>query len=848
MQIQLQKMLKGLTLGITMAWASAASAQSYTWKSVVVKGGGLVSGLVYSPAERNLLYARTDVGGAYRWDHPNKKWIPISDGLTSNYDWGVWSIAPDPSNANNVYMATGLYTASWAGVGAVYRSSNKGNTWTKLATLPFKLGGNEPGRGNGEKLQVDPNRPSILLLGSTKDGLYKSSNAGSSWSKVTSLPASYITFVEFDKASASTGNATQTIYVGVADHIYNGGNVGVYRSTDGGSTWSKLPNHPTALVPKSFAPGNNALTPVPSKMVFTAGTTIYITFSNSVTPNGDYTLAPPHNTISNGAVYKYDKSSNVWTNITPSGALDLQGGFSSVAVHPTEPNKVIVATVERYYPQDELYFSADGGASWTTTFNSYTWADTWGKSLNKGSMDFAKAPYAASLNPHWTTTLVLNPAEPNQVMFGTGNGVFASYDVSALFVGANPSNTAKVNWIFESDGIEENVPLEIVSPPVGAPLVTAIGDFDGFRHNDLEVSPPAGRHKTSGILVGTTTSIAFAENMPSKMVKAHNNSAYKRGSYSTDGGTSWTLFAAEPSGITGSGQIAISADGATIVWAPEGAPLSYSTNNGNSWTACAGGVPAGLKPLADRANASKFYSYDAVGNKFYTSTDGGKSFSVTNLSVTSVPSYEAWMTHAVAVFGKEGHLWLATKGSGLHRTTNGGANFSKIASVTEAYKVAVGKAAPNASYPALFIWGVVDGVNGLFRSDDEGNNWERINDSDHEYARAHRCMAGDPRVYGRLYLGTDGRGVVYGDKNSVTEVSDVASDHHTSAYPNPFADELYIDAPEAFGYQIMNAAGTVVQEGMSAGKIEMQRHLPKGMYFLKLRQEARTQTIKIEKK
>src|SRR6266700_1459956 len=46
----------------------ALLAQSYSWRNVVVGGGGFVSGLVFHPAQRDLLYARTDVGGAYRWD------------------------------------------------------------------------------------------------------------------------------------------------------------------------------------------------------------------------------------------------------------------------------------------------------------------------------------------------------------------------------------------------------------------------------------------------------------------------------------------------------------------------------------------------------------------------------------------------------------------------------------------------------------------------------------------------------------------------------------------------------------------------------------------------------------
>lgn len=132
-----------------------------------------------------------------------------------------------------------------------------------------------------------------------------------------------------------------------------------------------------------------------------------------------------------------------------------------------------------------------------------------------------------------------------------------------------------------------------------------------------------------------------------------------------------------------------------------------------------------------------------------------------------MPNYEAWQPQICAVFGKEGHVWLADRASGLLYSTDGGLNFTKITSVSEATRVTVGKAAPSASYPAIFIWGVVNSVNGLFRSDDQGATWQRINDAEHEYARNHSVIAGDPRVYGRLYDGIGGRGVVYGDIASV---------------------------------------------------------------------------------
>jgi hypothetical protein len=71
----------------------------YAWKSVIVGGGGYVSGIVYHPVIEGLAYARTDIGGAYRWDKSVNKWIPLTDELTiinlaAEY-MGVLSIAID---------------------------------------------------------------------------------------------------------------------------------------------------------------------------------------------------------------------------------------------------------------------------------------------------------------------------------------------------------------------------------------------------------------------------------------------------------------------------------------------------------------------------------------------------------------------------------------------------------------------------------------------------------------------------------------------------------------------------------------------------------------------------------
>src|SRR5437667_3884523 len=168
----------------------------YAWTTVRLVAGGFITGIVYHPSVLNLVYARTDIGGLYRSTDGGNTWVPRLD-LVGWDNWGysgVLSVAVDPRSASTVYAAVGGYTNSWdPNNGAILKSTDQGNTWT-VSALPFKIGGNMPGRGNGERLGVDPNNSNIVYFGATGDanstfGLWKSTNGGSSWSQVNSFTA-----------------------------------------------------------------------------------------------------------------------------------------------------------------------------------------------------------------------------------------------------------------------------------------------------------------------------------------------------------------------------------------------------------------------------------------------------------------------------------------------------------------------------------------------------------------------------------------------------------------------------------------------------------------------------------
>ena len=113
--------------------------------------------------------------------------------------------------------------------------------------------------------------------------------------------------------------------------------------------------------------------------------------------------------------------------------------------------------------------------------------------------------------------------------------------------------------------------------------------------------------------------------------------------------------------------------------------------------------------------------------------------------------------------GMEGDLWLAFRATGLYHSTNGGMSFAKLGHVQEAYSLGFGKAAPGRTYPALYLAGKIDQI---FRRSFAptmpappgcASTMTSINIGWISH------VTGDPRIYGRVYFATGGRGIIYGD-------------------------------------------------------------------------------------
>lgn len=717
---------------------SGPDAVPYEWKSAAVVGGGFVTGLIYSPVKKGILYARTDIGGAYRYDPAKGSWIPITDFLSKadGHYMGIESIAADPVNADRVYMAVGMYVQSWAGPGAFMKSDDRGEHW-KVIPMPYmKMGGNEMGRGNGERLAVDPNQTSTLYFGSRKNGLWKSVDEAATWAKVDSFPAKDdqngfgIPIVIFDGASGKSGQPTKTIYIGVSDK-----DVGMYRSTDAGKSWQPLPKQP-----KGFLPARAALD---------KDGKLYVAYSSGPGPHD----------VSDGALYRFDTKTDTWTDVSPLKPSDSDKfGYGAVAVDPQKPGTVIATTIDRWTKGGEIFRSTDAGKTWKPL-------------MTKASIDgdgiahvYHHRPTIGA--PQWMSEVKIDPFDSNRAMTVDGGGVWATQNLTEA------DSDKPTKWAFHSRNLEETAVRALISPPEGPPLISVMGDVCGFRHDSLEQSPKQGNFTNPTCASADT--IDFAGKKPNVVARVGSHpwdgTKKPRGAVSTDAGNNWKQFETEPPGSEGSGNIVVSADGSTILWAARSARAAYTTDQGTTWKNAAGlpdptktpdWAPHALRLASDRVNPKKLYAYDALTGNAYTSEDGGANFKKGNTPLSSRPEYEIVTTTIQAVPGMEGEVWI-TAGKQFVRSTDSGKSYELVNSVEEAFAMGFGKAAPGKKYPAIYLSGKVEGLIGFFRSDDAGDSWVRINDSMHQYGGSF-VITGDPRVYGRVYLGPGGRGIIYGD-------------------------------------------------------------------------------------
>ena len=183
---------------------------------------GVVSALAVDPTAPSTVYAGSVGGGVWKSTDGGANWSPTSDGQPS---LAIGSIAIDPSNHTVIYAGTGAVFDGGSQSGAgILKSTNGGGTWTVV--------GNASGTFNSvsiHQLVIDPGSTSTLYA-STNAGIFKSIDSGANWTSIMAFGFSGIADMAIDPTTPST------IYVAAAQ----GGTSGIFKSTNGGTTFLAL--------------------------------------------------------------------------------------------------------------------------------------------------------------------------------------------------------------------------------------------------------------------------------------------------------------------------------------------------------------------------------------------------------------------------------------------------------------------------------------------------------------------------------------------------------------------------------------------------------------------------------
>ncbi len=331
---------------------------------------GRISYILPHPTDPNTIYIAAASGGVWKTTDGGSTWTPLTDGLP-NIASGA--LAFDPTDPNTIYYGTGeLHYCGWScftGDG-LYRSTDAGATWTKIATR------SEVG-DYIDQIWIRPNDPNVIFVASNDglarstdggatwswvfttndvnsiavrsddydhmfigvygEGVYESTDGGSTWNVITSLPTSNITRVEL----AVSPSDPNVVYASFANTV--GGLEGLYKTTDGGATWIQLTNTPDYLYSQGSYDHAIIVHPTNPDTVFAGGVF-------------------PYDSNHHGIVRTFD-GGNTWTDVTDRGT----GG----KVHPDIQHFAWGA-------DGALYVACDGGL-----WRSYDYGDSW-ENLNGG--------------------------------------------------------------------------------------------------------------------------------------------------------------------------------------------------------------------------------------------------------------------------------------------------------------------------------------------------------------------------------------------------------------------------------------------------------------------------------
>lgn len=757
---------------------------AYTYRNAPIPGGGYVTGFHFHPKTPGILYARTDIGGTYRFE--GDRWQSLIDHVTGKNLAETYPIALalDDAAPDRLYIVSGVNGEE---CGVLSISDDRGAHFT-YKKVPTMVHGNLSGRGTGYRLVVDKRDSNVLYFASQLGGLLKTTDRGDTWVTLP-VPEKYTTFVWVSDDSQTIVCATAGYTTRESDTLRGHS---LYVSYDAGESFGKLPMPENVIVPDSKMNGL-----VASRYDYD-GTYLYVTMNSTGRWNYIVPLGYSCDTgdVIGGKVVRYFFENGRiagYDDITPGGTQYHNYGFGGISSCTAMPGLLACSTLCREKESPEgIYLSRDHGNTWEESLNG----------LEKGGIYFRTSYMQPCYNAgesllHWLSDVKIDPFDPNRLWFNSGTGVFTT---DALL-----SDDPKYHDF--CDGIEETVHLNVYAPQKGAvQLVDIVGDLGGFAFRDLTKPCDNSFDDADGNRYITCINADISdENCDMAIITARGNwkGKTKGGLIRTMDGFRTFEKIRNPIELGGKiadalrliehpnvnpGWVAMSADGRNIVWSiadmirlPTDMVI-VSCDGAKSFErvrvldAQGNAVTDGcFKAYSDRVNSSLFYGFGSEG-QLYLSRDGGRTFR--QIPCANFPKADfglidcANKTEVRAVAGQSGVFYAALGKSGLWKLSFD-ASAERVTCIRlsaegdTCERVGLGIGSAGSHYPdcpkMLYLCGEIDGEYGFYRTLDEGKSYARLNTEKQMYGEI-MSIDGDKRTFGRFFLATGSRGVLYGEE------------------------------------------------------------------------------------
>lgn len=776
----------------------------YEYKNLPIPGGGYVTGFLYGKTEdenRPVLYARTDIGGTYRFEEKEEKWVSLISHVTQedlNETFPI-ALAVDDLYPGRLLIACGVDRVS-EGVLAI--SEDYGETFT-YEKLPAWAHGNANGRGTADRLWVEG---SVIYFASMRDGLFKSDDFGKTWKECKALPEKYLTFVTKKGEALIVGSAGVT-RANRETFLMRGHSL--YVSYDGGLSFEELHEPVHRLIDGSPFSGV-----VAQRYVFDEDY-LYVTFA--ATGKRAYVFDLGYSCdggdVMDGHVVRYTlekgedghvRKIGKMVDITPGRSSLVTGtrqdqikkgelleyGFSGISVSKQTPGMVVCSTIVKN-DGDSVFLSLDYGESWKQVLYD----------LVDGEITF-RAPY---MRPecngghsliHWLSDFKINPLNENEGWFNSGTGVFRTKNLKEEVV-------KFTDWC---DGIEETVHLNIYGiPGEKGRVIDILGDLGGFVFDDLDTPKDNSFADDDGNRYITCINADYSDEDPDRFIVS------ARGNWKgqTKGGLILTKDQGKhfdrlkmPFGLTedldealaliecpnvNPGWVAMSSDGKNIVWSVAeqiDLPVNrvmVSRDAGESFDLSrvydlSGKIKTtgNFKAFADRVIPNLFYGFGSHSD-FYVSRDGGRVFKEVELPI-SFPEIQfglidcANKTEIRCENGKGGIIYIAIGEEGLwklqYELTSGKVRLDRLTKPgIKVCRMGLGVIREGGDYlkedKAIYFNGIVEGKYGFYQTLDEGKTFTRLNTEKQMYGEIN-SIDGDAKEFGVFYLATGSNGAKYG--------------------------------------------------------------------------------------